>query len=225
MRTKDGGATSKWRDGVARRVALREPFNAVSHIVGGGLSILAAAVLLLRAHGPLATAATAVYAATLVAVFTMSALYHSVTHAGAGRWLFRLDQSAIYLLIAGTYTPVALVLVGGAWGWGLALGEWALAAIGVTLLLTVHRTPQWIHQAAYIVLGWAAVIALPRLLASPWGGLALLMGGGIVYTLGSLLYNRDRKGTLGLGDHELWHLLVLLGAGLHVAFVLAFVLP
>lgn len=205
-------------------MGLREPFNSISHMVGGGLAMVAAPLLFLRADGALAVTAAAVYAGSLLAVFTMSALYHAIAHPGASRWLFRLDQSCIYLLIAGTYTPVALVLVGGAWGWTLFGIEWGLAAAGITLLLTVHRTPQWIHQSAYIVLGWAAVIALPKLLHFPRVGLVLLGLGGILYTGGSYLYNRNRPDTWGLGDHELWHLLVLLGAAAHFAFMALYVL-
>jgi hemolysin III len=206
-------------------VGIKEPFNSISHMVGGGLAIALLPLLALRAHGPLAVTAVCVYGASLLAMYTLSVLYHSIPHKPAEPWLFRLDQVGIYLLIAGTYTPVALVRVGGAVGWTLFGIEWGLAVAGIVLCLAVHRTPQIVHQLAYIALGWAAVTALPKLLEIPWQGLALLMGGGVLYTAGAALYNRNRMQTIGLlGDHEIWHLLVLAGSIAHAAFVLVYVL-
>lgn len=206
-------------------MGLKEPFNSISHMVGGGIAMVALPFLVLAAHGTIALVAASVYGGSLVALFTMSALFHAIPHPRASTWLFRLDQSTIYLLIAGTYTPLALVLVKGPWGWSLFGVEWGLAVTGIVLLLTVHRTPPWIHQAAYIALGWAAVLALPHVHGLPWPALALVAGGGIAYTGGAVLYWRDRAGTWLVGDHGLWHLLVLAGALAHLAFVLGYVLP
>ncbi len=205
-------------------MGLKEPFNAISHMVGGGLAVLAFPLLIWVADGWLAIAACIVYGTSLLAVFTTSALFHSIPHKRASAWLFRLDQSAIYMLIAGTYTPLALLLVGGGLGWTLLAIEWSLAIAGITILLTVHKAPQWIHQAAYIFLGWAAVLVLPRLQGLPWMALALIFAGGIAYTGGAVLYWRDRDGTWRIGDHGIWHLLVLGGAAAHVVFVLVYVL-
>lgn len=205
-------------------MGLKEPFNSVSHMVGGGLAILAFPLLVLDADGPLAVVSASVYGVSLVAVFAMSAVFHGVSHGGASAWLFRLDQAMIYFLIAGTYTPLALVVVGGAMGWTLFGIEWAIAAAGAVVLLTVHRTPPWIHQAAYIVLGWAAVLALPNLVGLPLAALALVGGGGLAYTGGATLYWRDRRGTWAIGDHGIWHLLVLAGATAHFLFIVLYVL-
>jgi hemolysin III len=205
-------------------VALKEPFNAVSHMVGGGIAIAALPVLIVMATGPLAIVSAAIYGSALIAVFTMSSLFHSIRHPVASPWLFRLDQATIYLLIAGTYTPLALLMVGGPWGWSLFGIEWGVAFVGISVLLTLHRTKPWVHQAAYIVLGWAAVLALPHVQGLPLGALALVIGGGIAYTGGATLYWRDRAGTWAIGDHGIWHLLVLAGALAHLAFVLLYVL-
>lgn len=205
-------------------MGLRERFNAISHMVGGGIAIAATPLLILDAEGGRALASAIVYSASLVALFTMSVLLHSIHGPRATAWLFRLDQAAIYLLIAGTYTPLALVLVGGGWGWALFGVEWGLAVLGITVLLTLHRTPQWIHQAAYIMLGWAAVIVLPNLRGIPLLGVILVFAGGIAYTGGAVLYWRDKPGTWGVGDHGLWHMLVLFGSLVHLAFVLLYVL-
>jgi hemolysin III len=206
-------------------VGIKEPFNSISHMAGGGLALALAPLLVVRAHGALAVTAVSVYGFSLVTMYALSALYHAIPHKRAEPWLFRLDQVGIYLLIAGTYTPVALVRIAGAAGWTLFGIEWGLAVAGIVLCLTVHRTPQVVHQIAYVALGWAAVTALPGLLKIPLPGLALLMGGGILYTAGSLLYNRNRPQTIGpLGDHEVWHLLVLGGSIAHAVFIVLFVL-
>lgn len=205
-------------------MALRERFNAISHMVGAGIALVALPWLAVDAEGGVAIASAVVYGASLGLLFTMSVLFHSLHGPRATRWLFRLDQSAIYLLIAGTYTPLGIVLVGGIWGWALVGVEWVLAITGITVLLTLHRTPQWVHQAAYIMLGWAAVIVLPNLQDVPVLGIGLVFAGGVAYTGGAMLYWRDRPGTLGIGDHGLWHLLVLSGSLAHLAFVLGYVL-
>jgi hemolysin III len=206
-------------------VGIKEPFNSISHMAGGGLGLALVPLLVLRAHGALAVTAVSAYGFSLVAMYTMSALYHAIPHPRAEPWLFRLDQVGIYLLIAGTYTPVALVRIGGPTGWTLFGIEWALAVTGIVLCLTVHRTPQLVHQLAYLALGWAAVTALPGLLRIPLAGLALLGGGGVLYTAGSYLYNRNRPKLIGpLGDHEIWHLLVLAGSIAHAVFIVMFVL-
>jgi hemolysin III len=205
-------------------LALKEPFNAISHMVGGGIAIAVLPLLILDAEGPLAVVSAAIYGASLLAVFTMSSLFHSIPHAGASAWLFRLDQASIYLLIAGTYTPLALLMVGGPWGWSLFGIEWGMAFIGISVLLTLHRTKPWVHQAAYILLGWAAVLALPHVDGLPLPALALVIAGGVAYTGGATLYWRDRAGTWRIGDHGIWHLLVLAGALAHLAFVLLYVL-
>lgn len=203
---------------------LKEPFNSISHMVGGGLAILTLPVLILDASGPLAIVSASVYGAALLAVFAMSAVFHGVTHRGASAWLFRLDQAMIYLLIAGTYTPLALLVVGGPLGWTLFGIQWGMALAGCSVLLTVHRTPPWIHQAAYILLGWTAVLALPQLVGLPALAIILVLGGGIAYTGGATLYWRDRAGTWAIGDHGIWHLLVLAGSMAHLAFMLLYVL-
>jgi hemolysin III len=205
-------------------VPLKEPFNSISHMVGAGLAILAFPLLIFDATGALAIVSAAIYATSLVAVFAMSAIFHGVTHAKASAWLFRLDQAMIYLLIAGTYTPLALLIVGGSFGWTLFAAQWAMAIAGCSVLLTVHRTPPWIHQAAYILLGWTAVLALPQLVGLPILATALVLGGGVAYTGGATLYWRDRAGTWAIGDHGIWHLLVLAGAMMHLGFMLAYVL-
>ena len=204
---------------------IKHRFNSISHMIGGVLALALTPTMAVLANGRLAVVAVLVYGCSLVLMYTLSVVYHAVPHQRAQFWLFRLDQVGIYLLIAGTYTPIALLRLGGTVGWTLFVAEWALASVGIVLLLTVPTTPKWLHQTAYIVLGWAALIGLPSLLTLPATGLALLLAGGILYTVGAYLSGRRRPRLLGpLGDHEVWHLMVLAGSALHAWFVLAYVI-
>ncbi|MGB0653655.1 MAG: PAQR family membrane homeostasis protein TrhA [Thermoplasmatota archaeon] len=210
-------------------MGLREPFNSISHMVGGGLGIAGLVTLILLADGPLEVVAAALYGFGLVATYTFSAVYHGVkTHrdSAARRWLQRLDHVAIYLLIAGTYTPVVLVKLGGGWGWSLFGTVWGVALVGITLKLTLPMGRNWPYVVSYIGLGWIAVVAAPVLFPLLTGAeLAWLLTGGITYTLGVIFYAWDKPRIVGpLGAHELWHLFVLAGSVAHFVFVAAYVL-
>jgi hemolysin III len=164
-------------------------------------------------------------------MYTMSVLFHSVHGPRAEDWLERLDHVAIYLLIAGTYSPVSLLLLGGALGWTLFFVVWGVAITGLVLCLTVPMGPKWVHILGYIALGWSAVIAFPVLLAKlDLLGFVWLLGGGLVYSGGGFYYVRNNEEYRGwprwlwwLGDHEIWHLLVILGSAMHFWFVYTYV--
>jgi hemolysin III len=208
-------------------LGLKQPFNAISHMVGAGLSLAVAPLLWKLAHGPLAWVTVTLYIVGLVSLYTLSTLFHAVPASPRGElWLERLDHVGIYLLIAGTYSPVSVLLVGGTLGWTLFLVVWSVAAAGIALSLTVPLGPKWLHIVGYIALGWTAVIAAPALLERvSWAGLWWLLGGGIVYSVGGFLYVRDRPRFVGpFGDHEVWHILVLFASAAHFVFVLVYVL-
>ncbi len=214
-------------------MGLRERFNSISHMAGGGVAVLVLPLLFLRADGGLAFTTIGLYALGLVALYTMSSLYHAIPGPRAEVWLERLDHVAIYLLIAGTYSPVALLLVGGTLGWVLFALVWAVAITGLVLALTVPLGPKWVHILGYTGLGWCAVVAAPVLIARvDAAGLGWLIGGGIVYSVGAFLYVRDRPvlfprlaGFKWLGDHEFWHLMVIAGSAMHFWFLYQYVLP
>lgn len=208
-------------------MGLKEPFNSISHMVGGVLGVLGLVVLVLLADGPIETVSAVLYGVGMIAVFTMSSIYHGIpANPRLEALLERLDHVAIYLLIAGTYTPVCLVLLGGTWGWSLFATVWGISILGIVLALTLPLGPEWVHITGYIALGWVAVVAAPVLfpiLSS--GGLAWLFAGGIIYTIGALFYVWDRPRLIGkLGAHELWHIMVLGGSASHFVFIVAFVL-
>lgn len=163
-----------------------------------------------------------IYGASLILVYTTSTLYHSATHDATRQRLRILDHVAIFLLIAGTYTPFVLIALRGTWGWSLFAIVWTLAALGVAFELTALRRFRRAMIALYIAMGWVGLIALrPLVAALPSGGLWLLFGGGLSYTFGVLFYVwRSLR-----YHHAVWHAFVLGGSVLQYFAVLWYVLP
>jgi len=166
--------------------------------------------------------AVSVYGATLILLFGASTIYHAVTHPQARAVLRLIDHSAIYLLIAGTYTPFTLVNLRGPWGWSLFGVIWGLALLGILLQARLLRSRAWLGLALYLCMGWAVVAAAGPLMrhVAP-GGLVLLAAGGLCYTLGSVFYAWKRLPW----SHPVWHLFVLAGGALHFFAILFFVIP
>jgi hemolysin III len=166
--------------------------------------------------------ASAVYGVTLVLLYLTSTLYHSIPHPPAKRILRILDHSAIYLLIAGTYTPFTLVLLRGPWGWTLFGLVWGLAILGITLKVAAMGRFRKLSLVLYIGMGWLVVIALgPLTAALARGGMVLLVLGGLAYTSGVLFYVWRRLPY----HHAVWHAFVLAGSVLHFFAILLYVVP
>jgi hemolysin III len=199
--------------------------SSVVHGIGIALSIAGLAVLVAFAvkHGnALTVVACAVFGTSLVLLYTASTLYHSVSLAAAKPTLRTLDHIAIYVLIAGTYTPFTLIALPGAWGWSLFTAVWTLALLGSALELGLLRRYHKLSVLLYVGMGWIGMIAfepLSRHLQS--GGIALLISGGLAYTLGVPFY-LWRKLPF---HHTLWHVFVLAGSVLHFLAVLLYVIP
>jgi hemolysin III len=199
--------------------------NALTHGLGIVLGVAALAVLgwfsCTRGTASHIVGCT-VFGVTLVFLYTASTLYHAVRHARAKQILRVLDHSAIFLLIAGTYTPLTLVSLRGPWGWSLFGTIWGLAVLGLVLQFTIRRRYPLILVALYVAMGWAAVIAIrPLINALPASGLALLFGGGMAYTLGVVFYLwRSLR-----YHHAVWHLFVLAGSTMHFLAIFFSVLP
>jgi len=195
------------------------------HGVGILLSIagLVALVLVARRTGdPWHLVACVIYGLTLILLYLASTLYHSIPLARAKRVLRVLDHSAIYLLIAGTYTPFTLISLRGGWGWTLFGLVWGMAILGITLEIAAIGRFRWLSMALYLGMGWLVLIALQplRLAVSP-GGVTLLFLGGIAYTLGTLFYGWRRLPY----HHAVWHAFVLAGSVLHFFAVFLYVVP
>ncbi|MFL5607346.1 MAG: hemolysin III family protein [Gemmatimonadaceae bacterium] len=194
--------------------------NAVSHGVGLVMGIVALPALVIAAHrrdDPWQVVAGAVYGATLVLLYGASMLYHAMpARTPAKRILRALDHGAIYLLIAGTYTPFALGALRGAWGWTLLGTIWGLAIAGIALKAGVgYRYPR-LSTAVYLLMGWIAVVALrPLYVALGPAGLGWLLAGGASYSLGVYFFANDRLRY----RHFVWHLFVLGGSACHLVAV------
>jgi hemolysin III len=145
-------------------------------------------------------------------MFLASTLYHAIQHEGAKRVFRILDHSAIYLLIAGTYTPLCLISLRGPWGWSLFGIEWGLAITGIVLYGINYKLLKKAEVAVYLLMGWVLVVGGPRLFRSlPLMSLILLITGGVAYTLGTLWYRKPYR----RGAHVTWHVFVLAGAVCH----------
>ena len=208
---------------------IREPVNAGTHLLGLLLAAAGTVALLRLAHGSSQVVAFGVYGASLILLYGASTLYHSLLLPEPRlRTLRTLDHIAIYFLIAGTYTPVALVTLRGPWGWALLAAAWTVAAAGIPFKIWFLDAPVWLSTAIYLGMGYMALLALSPLAAVvSISGLAWLVGGGMAYTAGAVIFARQRPDPFPgiFGHHEIWHLLVLVGSACHFAFMLFHVAP
>jgi hemolysin III len=202
----------------------------VSHQWAFFVSLVTGGVLVIVAPPGKATFAAAVYAVSVAALFGTSALYHRITWASqaARRWMRRLDHSMIFLLIAGTYTPFALLVLDGTLATVILALVWGGAAAGILLKLVWLDAPKPLVAAVYVILGWVAVAAFPDLFDEIGiGGVAMVAAGGLLYTLGALVYafQRPDPAPTVFGYHEVFHALVIAAAALQYAAVAFFVIP
>ena len=200
-----------------------ERFNSISHLVGAGLALAGAIVLVTlaaRLGDPWKIVSFSIYGAMLVALYVFSTIYHSVR--GPAKALLRkFDHCAIYLLIAGTYTPFALVSLRGTWGWWLLGIVWSLALFGIVQELMVGKRTRVLSLILYVLMGWLALVAVvPLWQALTPSGFAWLLAGGALYTGGLVFYATDHKLRHG---HGMWHLCVVSGSGCHFYTILHYV--
>ncbi len=199
--------------------------NAITHGLGLALSIAGLVILTVFASlrgGAWHVVSVSVYGATLVMLYAASTFYHALPQPRAKRIFRILDHSAIYLLIAGTYTPFTLVNLRGGWGWALFGSVWGLAVVGTLLEIFGRRRVKWLSLAFYLGMGWlVAIAARPLAQNMAPGGLLLIGLGGLAYCLGVLFYVRRRMPY----HHAVWHLFVLAGSVLHYFSVLLYVIP
>jgi hemolysin III len=209
---------------------LREPVSGLTHLAGVLLALIGLIVLLTRAAGRVdQLVAFGVFGLSLIAMYSASALYHllPVSPAATAR-LRRLDHMTIFILIAGTYTPVCVLALEGGWRAGLLGLIWTLALGGGALKLLWMEAPRWLSVGVYLAMGWLAVIAASAIFqAIPYGGIAWILGGGLVYSAGALIYALKRPNLVPgvFGFHELWHLFVLAGSACHFWAMLRYIAP
>ena len=201
-----------------------ELFNSITHVVGTVLAIVGTSVLItaavLKGADTRRIAALAIYGAMLIVLYLSSTLYHSLR--GPAKQVFHVfDHCAIYLLIAGTYTPFTLVTLRGVWGWTLFGIVWALAAAGIAKDVFLHGRYRAISVTLYVVMGWLVVVAfVPLKQALPMDGIFWLIAGGVVYTAGIVFFALSKR---VLHMHGLWHLCVMGGSVCHYVCVFRYV--
>ncbi len=199
--------------------------NSITHGIGALLSIGGLAVLVgfASVHGNVWHITTcSIFGATMILSYVASTLYHSITHPDAKRILRVIDHAAIYLLIAGTYTPFTLINLRGPWGWSLFGTIWGIAILGVVLKISMLGRISGISTAIYLAMGWIVVLAIKPLLSSvEIGGLSLLVLGGLAYSFGIIFYAWEKLPY----NHAIWHLFVLVGSLCHFFAILLYVIP
>jgi hemolysin III len=192
-------------------------------------SLVAGAALVASAPGRLQLVAAAIYAVSLSALLGVSALYHRVTWSlAARRRMGRLDHSMINVLIAGTYTPFGVLAISGSFAAVLLVVMWVGAVVNILLHLLWFDAPKWVSAASYVVLGWVGVVAMPEVLVhAGWVPTALLVSGGLLYSLGAVVYAVRRPDPVPavFGYHEVFHALVVVAAIAHYAAVALTILP
>ncbi len=204
---------------------LREPVNSLTHWTGAILALAGLVALLIVGWStPAKIVSLLIYGLSLIAMFSASATYHMVKAKDKVLLILRkIDHSAIYLLIAGTYTPFCVNAFEGFWKWGLLSIVWSLAAIGIIVKVFYIKAPRWLNAGIYVAMGWLCVGAAGQMLAAlPVWVFTWLIIGGVVYTLGAVVYSTKifnfKPGVFGF--HEVWHIFVMLAAAAHYVAVL-----
>jgi hemolysin III len=201
-----------------------ERFNAWTHLVGAVLAFVGALWLLVLASldgEPMKIVSVAIYGATLLLLYSVSTIYHSVQ--GRAKVIMRkIDHLSIYLLIAGSYTPFCLVTLRGAWGWSLFAVVWVLALIGMLQEIKPRSEARVLSLVIYALMGWIVLVAVKPLIAALGAaGFAWLAAGGVFYTVGIIFFAYDRRFRHW---HGIWHLFVMVGSLLHFVAILLYVL-
>lgn len=210
------------------RKYFKDPFPGISHFVGAALSIVAMIVLIqLSAGSSLRITAFAIYGASMILLYLASAINHSL-HCGAkvDAILERIDYMAIFLLIAGTYTPVCLIGIPGPLAWAILAAEWIMAAVGIGMVIANRTQSHGVRALMYVIMGWMALIAVTQLTGRlPASAVVWLVVGGVVYSLGAIVYvtNRPHIWPGWFNAHDLWHSMVLAGSTCHFLVMLAII--
>ncbi len=210
---------------IDQELLIEEVANSITHGIGLLMSLagLAALVYLTWTHGSIwHLVGCSVYGVSLVLVYAASTLYHSIQKPQLKHMLRVVDQIAIYLVIAGTYTPFTLINLRGFWGWTLLTLVWALSLFGIGFNIVFVNRYKYVSYGLYLVIGWLAIIAIKPILATmPMGGLVWIVAGGAAYMIGLIFFAWHRLPF----NHTIWHIFVMAGSTCHYLAVMFYVLP
>jgi len=209
---------------------LRDPAGGLMHLGAAVAAVFGLAALLFIGRSNLVKEVSLlVYGVALILMFSASTAYHLIkARPPVTQVLRKLDHSAIYLLIAGTYTPICLHFFTGFWQWGVVAIIWLMAIVGIVIKLFVIRAPRWLSAGVYLAMGWLCLMGIQVMLAAmPVGALVWLLLGGILFSVGSIVYVVEKPNFYPgvFGFHEVWHVFVILGCLSHFILVAAYVAP
>nr|WP_312046257.1 hemolysin III family protein [Anaerotignum sp.] len=210
---------------------VKDPISALTHFVGF-LAVIPCFILLMYKAKLEASVwhqwGFAIFGISLLLLYGASTIYHTLKLSqNKVNVLRRIDHMMIFVLIAGTYTPICLVSLHGTWGWTMLVLIWAFALAGILLKIFWMNAPRWLSTLIYVVMGWLAVIVfVPLEKAVSWNGVGLLLAGGVVYTVGAVIYGLKKPNITfkHFGFHEIFHIFVMVGSSLHIAFMFQYVL-
>jgi hemolysin III len=213
-----------------RQSILRDPVSGLTHLGAAIAAWVGLIALLIMSWGNTTKGISLlIYGLSLVMMFSASAAYHLINSSPVAiKRLRKVDHLAIYLLIAGTYTPICLYFFSGFWSWGLLLIIWSMALVGVIVKLFVIKAPRWVTAGVYLVMGWLGMLAIKEIWTiMPANAIFWLALGGVLFTLGCVVYIAKKPDPWpGLfGFHEIWHIFVILGCLAHFILVAAFIAP
>jgi hemolysin III len=210
------------------RLQLREPISALTHLAAAVLSLFGLFSLIYFGWGNLTKILTLIiYGVSLILMFIASGTYHLVVAKDSIIVnLRKFDHSAIYLLIAGSYTPICYHFFDGFWRYGMLAIIWALAIIGVSVKLFIINAPRWVTAGVYLLMGWLAIMGIEEIIRSmPMAAILLMLIGGLFYSIGAIVYITKKLNFIPgvFGFHEIWHIFVIFGALSHFILILRYV--
>lgn len=207
------------------QLTIREPGSALTHFIACLMAAIAASPLIMKAPAGMTTTAVAIFAVSMILLYGASTLYHSVNVTGKVLSVFRkIDHMMIFVLIAGSYTPVCLITLGGSMGYSLLALVWGAAIAGMFINVLWITCPKWVSSVIYIAMGWLCLLVFGTLWSTlPHAAFGWLLAGGIIYTIGGVIYalklpvfNSLHK---NFGSHEIFHLFVMGGSICHFIFM------
>ena len=213
------------------KMRVKDPFSGFSHLAGAILSVAGLCLLVYYAsmNGTVwHIVSFSIFGASLILLYTASSIYHllSVSEKST-RVLRKIDHMMIYILIAGTYTPVCLIPLRGGWGWSLLISIWGIAMAGIILKVLWFNAPRWLYTLFYLLMGWLIVIAfVPLVRTMPIAAMLWLIAGGLLYTVGAIIYGTKwpKLKSKVFGFHEVFHVFVLYGSFCHFWMMFRYIL-
>lgn len=213
-----------------KKAIFRDPVSGFTHLVAAGAALIGLIALLIAGRGDaVKELSLLIYGLSLIMMFSASATYHLVNMGpGVVGWLRKLDHSAIYLLIAGTYTPICLHFFTGFWNWGMVLVIWTMALAGIIVKLFVIGAPRWVTAGVYLVMGWLGILGIGEIWRTmPPAAIGWLVLGGVFFTAGAVIYVLKKPDPWPgvFGFHEIWHIFIIFGCMAHYILIATFIAP